>query len=87
VLLVLVKKVVKNFLIQQGNTFKIVSGPGLEADNLIDETVGLMAQVCDVLLSLNFLLHICRIVTDLKFDSVKRWRIYLLQALYRLFDQ
>lgn len=70
-LFVLVKEVVKDLLVEKSDSLEIIARPWLETDDLIDESVGLMTQVSDVLLSLNFLFHICRIVTDLKFYCVK----------------
>mgnify|MGYP007047531751 CR=1 FL=1 len=64
-LLVLVQQVIEDLLVKQGDALKIISRPWLKRDNLVNETVGLVAQVCDVLLSQNFLLDISRVIADL----------------------
>lgn len=71
VLLVLIEQVVENLFIKKGNTLEVVTRSWLEADDLVDESVRLMAEVCDVLLTLDLLFHIGRIVTDLKLDGVE----------------
>ena len=70
VLLVLVQQVVKNFLVEQGDAFKVISRPGLKADDLINQAVWLVGEIGDVLLAWNFLLDVGRVIADLKFDSV-----------------
>ena len=77
-LLVLVKQVVEDLLVEKSDTLKVVARSWLEAHDLIDESVGLVTKVGDVLLTLHFLLDVCRIVTDLKFDGIQRGRIDLL---------
>ena len=57
-LLVLVQQVVENFLVEQCDAFKIISRPGLEADDLVNQSVRLVGEVGDVLLSRNFLLNV-----------------------------
>ena len=64
-LFVFVQQVVEDFLVEESDALEIVSRSGLKAYNLIDQSVGLVAQICDILLSLDFLLYVCRIVTDL----------------------
>jgi hypothetical protein len=78
VLLVLVKQIVEDLFVKEGDSLEVVTRSWLETDDLVDETVGLVAEVCDVLLTLNLLLNVGRIVTDLKFDSIERRRINLL---------
>ena len=69
-LLVLVQQVVEDLPIEEGDAFEIVARARLKAHDLIDESVGLVRQVSDVLLSLHLLLHISRIVANLKLNSV-----------------
>ena len=69
-LLVLVEQVVENLLIKESDTFEIVSGARFETDNFIDQAVGLMRQIGNVLLSLDFLLDVGGIVTDLQLNRV-----------------
>lgn len=38
-LLVLVKQIVENFLIQKSDALKVVAGAGFETDDLIDEAI------------------------------------------------
>lgn len=57
-LLVLVQKVIENFLVEQCDAFKIISRSGLEADDLVYQAVRLVGEVGDVLLSRNFLLNV-----------------------------
>ena len=82
VLFILVEEVVKDLLIEKCDTLEVVTRSWFETDDLVDQSVGLVAQVSDVLLPLDFLFDICRIVTDLQFDCVQWGRINLLQALY-----
>jgi len=70
VLLVLVEQVVENLFVKKGDALKIISRPWLEWDDFINESIWFMTQICDVLLSLNFLFYICRIVTDLQFYRI-----------------
>ena len=65
VLLVLVEQVVEDLLVEDGDALEVIAASRLERDDLVDESVGLVGQVGDVLLSLDFLLNIGRIVTDL----------------------
>jgi hypothetical protein len=65
VLLVLVQQVVEDLLVKRSDAFEVVARSGLETDDLVNEAVGLVGQVGDVLLPLNFLLHIGGVVTDL----------------------
>jgi hypothetical protein len=46
-----------------------------------------MWQIGDVLLPLHLLLHICGIVTDLKFHSIQRGWIDALEPVYSFLDQ
>ena len=70
VLLVLVEQVVEDLLVKQGDALEIVSWAGFKAHNLIDQAIGLMGEVGDVLLTLDLLLDISWIVADLELDSV-----------------
>ena len=70
-LFVLVKQIVEDLLVEQSNTLKVVARPWLETNDLVNKSIRLMTQVSNVLLPLNFLFHICRIVTDLQFYCVK----------------
>lgn len=74
-LLVFIEEIVEYFLVQQGDAFEVVARAWLKADNLVDQAVRLVRQVCDVLLPLHFLLDVGRIVADLKLDGVFRERI------------
>ena len=78
VLLVLVEQIVENLFVKEGDSFEVVTRSWLETDDLVDEAVGLVAEIRDVLLTLYLLLNVGRIVTDLQFDSIKRRRINLL---------
>ena len=64
-LLILIQKVVEDLLVKKGDTLEIISGSWLKTYDFIDESVGLVGKVGDVLLSLHLLFYICRIVTDL----------------------
>ena len=64
-LLILVQKVVKDLFIKKGDTLKVIARSWLERNDLIDKSVRLMGQICDVLLPLHLLFYISRIVTDL----------------------
>ena len=64
-LLVLVQQVVEDLLVKRSDAFEVVARSGLETDDLVNEAVGLVGQVGDVLLPLNFLLHIGGVVTYL----------------------
>ena len=77
-LFVFIKQVVENLLVEQGDSLKVIATSGLEADDLVDESVGLVAEVSDVLLALNLLFNIGGIVTDLQFNRIQRWRVLLL---------
>ena len=70
VLLVLVEQVVEDLLVQDSDAFEVIARARLEADDLIDQPVTLVAQVCDVLLPLHFLLDISRIVADLQLNGI-----------------
>lgn len=80
-LLVLVEQVVEDFLVQESDAFEVVAGPGLEGDDLVDQAVGLVRQVGDVLLASHFLLHVGRVVADLQHDRVQSRLLFLLKAL------
>jgi len=69
-LLVFVQKIIEDLLVQKCDSFKIVTGSWFEGNDFINESVGLMTQVSNVLLSLNFLLDICRIISNLQLDCV-----------------
>lgn len=58
-LFVLIQQIVKDLFVEKSNSLEIISRSGLETDDLVNETVGLMRQGCDVLLTLEFLFHIC----------------------------
>ena len=58
-LLVFVQQVVEDFLVKKSNAFKIVARARFKTDDLIDQSIRLVRQVRDVLLSRDFLLHIC----------------------------
>ena len=64
-LLVFVEKVIEDFLVEESNTFKVVSRSWFKTDDFIYKTVGFMRKVSNVLLSLNFLSHIGGIITYL----------------------
>lgn len=70
-LFVLVQQVVEDLLIQNGDTFEIVSAARFETDDFIDQTVGFMGQIGNVLLALNFLFYVSGIVADLELDGVE----------------
>lgn len=69
-LLVLVKQVVEDLLVQDGDTFEIVSRARFETDNLVNKSIRLVRQVGDVLLPLYLLLHVGRIVANLQLDGI-----------------
>ena len=69
-LLILIKQIAENFLVQKGDSLKVVSTSGLEADNFINEPIRLVGEVCDILLPLHLLFDIGRIVTNLEFNGV-----------------
>ena len=58
-LFVLIQQIVKDLFVEKGDSLEVISRSGLETDDLVNETVGLMRQGCDVLLTLEFLFHIC----------------------------
>ena len=64
-LFVLIQQVIEDLLIKQSDALKIVTTPRFEANDLIYKSIGLMGQVGNVLLSLDFLSHISGIITDL----------------------
>lgn len=64
-LLVLVQQVVENFLVEQCDAFEVIPRPGLEANDLINQAVGLVGEVGDVLLAGNFLFDVGRVIADL----------------------
>ena len=70
VLLVLVKKIVEDLLVEQGDALEVIARAGLETDNLINQAVRLVRQVGDVLLSLHFLFNVSGVVADLQLDRV-----------------
>ena len=57
-LFVLIKQIVEDLLVQKSDAFKVVSGAWLKRHDLVDEPVGLVAQVGNVLLSVDFLLYV-----------------------------
>ena len=70
VLLVLIQKIVEDLLVQKSDSFKIVTWSWLEGNDFINKSVRLMTQVSNILLSLNFLLHVSWIVSNLQLDCV-----------------
>ena len=58
VLLVLIQQVVKDLLVEQSDALEVIAGTWFETDDLVDQAVRLVRQICDVLLSLNFLLDV-----------------------------
>jgi len=69
-LFILIQKIVEDLLVQKSDSFKIVTGSWLEGNDFINESVGFMTQISNVLLSLNFLLDICWIISNLKLDCI-----------------
>jgi len=86
-LLVFVEEIIEYFLVQESDALEVIARARLKADYLIDQSVGLVAEIGDVLLPLHFLLDVSRVVTDLQFDGVQRGRINLLQPLYGFLDK
>ena len=86
-LLVLIQQVVEDLLVQDRDALKVVTTARLKGDDFVDEPVGLVRQIGDVLLPLNFLLDVGGIVTDLEHDSVEGRLLLLLQPLYCQFNQ
>ena len=58
VLLVLVKQVVEDLFVQKRYPLKVISTPRLKTDDFINKSIRFVAEVCDVLLPLHFLLDI-----------------------------
>ena len=77
-LLILIQQIVENLLVEKSDALKVITASGFEADDFVDESVGFVAQVSNVLLPLHLLLDICRIVTDLQFNCVQGWGVLLL---------
>ena len=69
-LFVFVKEIVEDFFVEQCNTLEIVATARLEADDFVDEAVGLMRQVSDILLTLHLLLDVCRVISDLQLNRI-----------------
>jgi len=69
-LFVLIQKIIEDLFVQESDSFKIVTRSWLEGNNFINEPVGFMTQVGNVLLSLNFLLDVSWIISNLKLDCV-----------------
>ena len=69
-LFVLVQQVIEDLPVEEGDTFEVIARAWLKAYYFINESIGLVRQVSDVLLSLHLLLHICRIIANLKLNSV-----------------
>ena len=80
-LLVLVKKIIEDPFVEHGDAFEVVSRPWLVAHDFVDESVGLMAEVRDVLLSLILLLDVGGVIADLQLDSVEAGGVLILQSL------
>lgn len=69
-LFVLIEKVIENLLVEQRYALEVVAAAWLETHDLVDETVRLMRQRGDVLLSLHLLAHVGRVIAYLKLDGV-----------------
>ena len=70
-LLVFVEEIIEYFLVQESDALEVIARARLKADYLIDQSVGLVAEIGDVLLPLHFLLDVSRVITDLQFDGVQ----------------
>jgi len=70
-LLVFVEEIIEYLLVQESDALEVIARARLKADYLIDQSVGLVAEIGDVLLPLHFLLDVSRVVTDLQFDGVQ----------------
>ena len=57
-LFILIEEVVEYFLVEESDALEVVPTSGLKTHDLVDQTVGLMRQVRDVLLTLNLLTHV-----------------------------
>lgn len=90
VLLVFVQQVVEDFLVKKGDALEIVTRARFKTDDLINQSVWLVRQVRDVLLTSNFLLHVSWIIADLKLNRVQGWLLNLLETInsdvYKLFS-
>ena len=69
-LLILVQQVIEDLPVEEGDTLEVIVRAWLKAYYFINESIGLVRQVSDVLLSLHLLLHISRVIADLKLYSV-----------------
>ena len=69
-LLILVQQVIEDLPVEEGDTLEVIVRAWLKAYYFINESIRLVRQVSDVLLSLHLLLHICRIIANLKLNSV-----------------
>lgn len=69
-LLVLIQKIVENLLVQKSDSFKIITGSWLKRNDFINKSIGLMTQIGNILLSLNFLFDISWIISNLQLDCV-----------------
>ena len=78
-LLVFVKQVVEDLLVEKCDSLKVIARPRLKAHNLIDQPIWLVGQIGDILLSLDLLLDVGGIITDLQFDRI--WKKEEMKAL------
>ena len=69
-LFILVQQVIEDLPVEESDTFEVIARAWLKAYYFIYESVRLMRQICDVLLSLHLLLHIGRVIANLKLNSV-----------------
>ena len=69
-LLIFVEQIVEDLFVEQSDSIEIVSWSGFKTDNLIDQAIWLMGQICNVLLPLHFLFDISWIVANLQLDGV-----------------
>ena len=69
-LLIFVEQIVEDLLVEQSDSIKVVSWSGFKTNNLIDQAIWLMRQICNVLLPLHFLFDIGWIVANLQLDGV-----------------
>jgi len=58
VLFVLIEKIIENSLVEHGDSLEIISRPRLVTHDLINESVRLVGEIGDVLLTRELLLHI-----------------------------
>jgi len=87
VLLVFVKQIVEDFLVEESDAFEIVTRARFKRHDLVDQAIGLVGEVGDVLLSSHFLFDVGGIVADLQHDSVQSRLFFLLKPLYSQVDE